>query len=89
MPTGHPVGYDFDALALFERELDGDVGIGSAIQDLVNGLDDKVPVDDDNVILYGQAGSARDARASAGMALGVTGVRQSGDVNGNVAPAVD
>lgn len=45
--------------------------------------DDKVPVDDGQVMIDGHAGCQRDAHASDGTAVVFAVVRRSGDVNGN------
>lgn len=37
LPTGHPVGWNFEAHALLERELDSDISIGSGMHDPVIG----------------------------------------------------
>lgn len=55
-PAVHPVGCDFEALALFERELYGEVGVGSAMHDQVIGWDGKLPVDDDHFMSERNAG---------------------------------
>lgn len=89
LPTGHPVGWDLKALALFERELYGAVGIPSCMHDQVMGWDDEVLVDDDQDMTYGHAGSPRDARSSAGTDVCVVGARPSGDVNSTENPAVN
>lgn len=88
MKTGHLVDWDFEALALFERELDGEVGVGSGMHDEVIGWDDEMPVDDDHVMTDGHASLPRNARASYGTAVGVPDVRLSGDVNGTETSAV-
>lgn len=50
LPAGNPVGLDFDALALFEREFDGEVAVGSGMHDQVICWDDEVPVEYDQVM---------------------------------------
>lgn len=47
LPAGHPVGWDFEAPAAFEHELDGEDGIGTGMYDEVFGWDNEVPVDTD------------------------------------------
>lgn len=49
-PAGHPVGWDFEALNLFERALVGEVGVCSDMQDQGIGWDDEVPVEDNHVM---------------------------------------
>lgn len=57
MTTGHPVDWDFDTLVLFESELDGEVGVGSNMQDQVISSDDEDTVDEDEVMAEGVASS--------------------------------
>lgn len=39
LPAGHPVGWDYEALA-FERAIDGEVGVGTGMHGQVFGWDD-------------------------------------------------
>lgn len=87
--TGNPDGCDFEVLALFEREMDGDVDIGSDMHDQVIGWEDKAPVNDEQVMEDGHEGFQRDVRASCGMGVSVAGVHLSGETNRDETPAVD
>lgn len=85
-PTGHPVGLDFEALQLFERELDGEVGVGSDTHDHVIGWDDDIPVDDDQAMADGHVGMRKNSSVSANTGVGVRGGDPSGDVGRNAIP---
>lgn len=68
-------------VALFERELDGEVGVRLGMQDQVIRWDDELPVNDYQFMTHGRTSSPRDTHESDGMAVGVEDVRPSGDVN--------
>lgn len=69
LTAGHPVGWNFEALALFERELDVEVGVGSEMHEQVIGCDDKVPVCDDQFKAEENEGSPRNGDAAADPAV--------------------
>lgn len=72
LPTGHSIGWDLEALALLERWLEGEIGIGLSIHDQVIGWDDEVPVHDDQVMADRNVDSPRNTQASKGTDVGVT-----------------
>lgn len=88
MPAVHPVGWDSEALALFDREMDDEVGVGSGMHSQVIGWDDEVTVDFDQVMTDGHRGLLKDSPASDGTTVDVVGVRSSGDVSGTGSPVV-
>lgn len=65
LPTGHSVGLDYEAMDLFERELDGDVVVGSWMHDQVIGWDDEFPTDGDHVMDEEGPGSPRNGDSAA------------------------
>lgn len=70
LPAVHPVGWDFEVLALFEHKLDGKIGVGSGMHDQVIGWDDEVPIDEYQVMADANADSPRNTQASTGTAGG-------------------
>lgn len=64
LPARHPVGWDFEALELLEREIDGEMRICSGMHDKVIGWNDDVPVHDDQVMDEGNATSSGGVHAS-------------------------
>lgn len=59
LPAGHPVGWEFEALGVFEHELNGEVAVGSGMQDQFMFWDDEVPSDDYQVMTEGGVSSTR------------------------------
>lgn len=55
LPVVHPIGWDFEALVLFGRELNGEFGVGSGMRDQLIRCDDVVPVGDDKFMAYEHA----------------------------------
>lgn len=89
LPTCYLAGWKFEALSLFEREMKGEFGVVYGMHNQMMAWDDKGPVDDDQVMNDGNVGSLRDMRANNCTAVGVTGVRASGDEKGTETQAVD
>lgn len=81
LPTGNPAGWDFEALALFERELNGEVGVGSGIHDPNIWWDDILKVDDDHFMAEEKPGLPRngDAVASSAAHMSVASPNDVGD----------
>lgn len=81
LPAGYPVGGEFETLALFERELNGEVDVGSGMHVQVIGNENQVPVDDDQFIAKYSTGSPRNGDVAASTAAYMS-VASLNDVGG-------
>lgn len=69
LPVVHPIGWNFEVLGFFERDLDGDFCVGSGKQDQLIRWDDEFSVDFYKIMAYGHVGSPKDAQQNASTVL--------------------